>query len=219
MIFYSAVNVFSCQRPVTKVGPNGEEESWVLKTYFSTEEMFPTVLRRSEIVDIQTIEISPIESALNNIRDKTKELNILKVRYTNLAKTGQAVSTNALSMSLDSAVDAPGNGGVSLYREAFVSPVYLIENPDRSDQVQRLREAIEEQVQTIDACLKLHKELCPPEMMPFHETLERFFRKNFLDEIRRLSIDVTSRDESSLISRHPAHMGSLTHLHERNRSQ
>ena len=161
MIFYSAVNVFSCQRPVTKVGPNGEEESWILKTYFSTEEMFPTVLRRSEIVDIQTIEISPIESALNDVRDKTKELNILKVRYTNLAKTGQAVSTNALSMSLDSAVDAPGNGGVSLYREAFVSPVYLIENPDRSDQVQRLREAIEEQDRTIDACLKLHKELCP----------------------------------------------------------
>jgi dedicator of cytokinesis protein 3 len=215
----SAVNVFSCQRPVTKVGPNGEEESWILKTYFSTEEMFPTVLRRSEIVDIQTIEISPIESALNDVRDKTKELNILKVRYTNLSKTGQAVSTNALSMSLDSAVDAPGNGGVSLYREAFLSPVYLIENPERSDQVQRLREAIEEQVRTIDACLRLHKALCPAEMVPFHDTLERFFRKNFFEEIRRLSIDAISPIESSPISRHPAHMGSLTHLHERNRSQ
>ena len=217
----SAVNVFSCQRPVTKVGPNGEEESWMLKTYFSTEETFPTVLRRSEVVDIQTIEISPIESALNDVREKTKELNILKVRYTNLSQTGQAVSTNALAMSLDSAVDAPGNGGISLYREAFLSPVYLVENPDRADQVQKLREAIDEQVRTIDACLKLHRALCPEEMKPFHETLERFFRKNFIEEIRRLSVDAISPIETSTSPslQHPAHMGSLTHLHERNRSQ
>lgn len=41
----------------------------------------------------------------------------------------------------------------------------------------------------IDSCLKLHGQLCPPEMLAFHATLEKFFRKNFADEILRLSVD------------------------------
>jgi len=38
-------------------------------------------------------------------------------------------------------------------------------------------------------CLRLHGQLCPQEMLTFHETLEMFFRKNFEEEIRRLSFD------------------------------
>lgn len=34
--------------------------------------------------------------------------------------------------------------------------------------------------------------MCPPEMLPFHETLEKFFHKNFEEEIRRLTFDNTS---------------------------
>lgn len=34
--------------------------------------------------------------------------------------------------------------------------------------------------------MKLHAALCPVEMQPFHDTLESFFDKNFLDERRRL---------------------------------
>ena len=51
-------------------------------------------------------------------------------------------------------------------------------------------------MRVIDDCLKLHGLLCPPEFIPFHETLEKFFKKNFRDEIRRLAMDGTS--ESSL---------------------
>jgi dedicator of cytokinesis protein 3 len=48
------------------------------------------------------------------------------------------------------------------------------------------------QVRVIDHCLKLHGQLCPPEFVPFHETLEKFFRKNFREEIRRLGLDDSS---------------------------
>lgn len=47
-------------------------------------------------------------------------------------------------------------------------------------------------VRVIADCLALHGHLCPPEMLPFHETLEKFFRKNFQDEIRRLTADGAS---------------------------
>lgn len=54
------------------------------------------------------------------------------------------------------------------------------------------------QVKTIDECLKLHGLLCPPEFTPFHETLVRFFKKNFHDEIRRLAMDGMSDTMSSM---------------------
>jgi dedicator of cytokinesis protein 3 len=41
----------------------------------------------------------------------------------------------------------------------------------------------------IDSCLKLHGHLCTPEFIPFHATLETFFKKNFREEIRRLAAD------------------------------
>jgi dedicator of cytokinesis protein 3 len=42
---------------------------------------------------------------------------------------------------------------------------------------------------TLETCLRLHGRVCPPEMLPFHETLESFFRKSFTPEIRRLAAD------------------------------
>ena len=51
------------------------------------------------------------------------------------------------------------------------------------------------QVRVIDSCLRLHGQLCPPEMLGFHEALETFFHKNFEEEIRRLSFEVPTVTE------------------------
>ncbi|KAF8919995.1 cytoplasmic protein [Mucidula mucida] len=185
---HSAINLFSTSRQVKKVGRDGNEEFWVEKSYYNTEETFPTVLRRSQVVGIEIAELSPVETALTDVEAKTKDLAALSVRYHALAKTSQAVSTNALSMALNTAVDAPINTGVAAYRQSFFSPDYLTRNPDRVELVERLRVAIDDQVRTIDACLRLHGQLCPPEFQPFHETLVKFFQKNFRDEIRRLGL-------------------------------
>jgi len=140
---------------------------------------------------------------------KTKELTSLYQKYQALAKTAQHVSTNALAMSLNSAVDAPLNTGISSYRQTYFNPDYLARNPERAELVGKLRVAIDEQasinidiiiflvdryylkVRVIDGCLKLHGHLCPPEFFSFHETLERFFKRNFRDEIKRLAVDVS----------------------------
>lgn len=55
----------------------------------------------------------------------------------------------------------------------------------------------------IDSCLRLHGQLCPPEMLAFHETLEKFFRKNFHEEIQRLNADAQS--DSPLTPRSRSH--------------
>lgn len=172
-----------------KTTRDGTEEVWLEKTYYTTEQAFPTVLRRSEVVSLDIIEMSPLETALQEVEEKTKELVGLRLKYEALAKTMQEVSTNALAMSLNTAVDAPLNSGIASYRQIFFSPDYVARNPERAELVEKLRIAIDEQVRIIDGCLKLHGLLCPPEFIPFHETLEKFFRKNFRDEIRQLAAD------------------------------
>ncbi|KAF7376035.1 hypothetical protein MSAN_00018300 [Mycena sanguinolenta] len=186
---HSAINLFSSSRQIKKITRSGVEEIWLEKTYFTTEEPFPTVLRRSEVVAAEIVEISPVENALSEVELKTKELAALNLKYQALAKTSQPVSTNALAMCLNSAVDAPANTGVAAYRQSFFDPEYIIRNPERAEVVEKLRVAIDEQVVVIDHCMKLHGHLCPPEFIPFHETLEKFFKKNFRDEIRRLGLE------------------------------
>ncbi|KAF5386256.1 hypothetical protein D9615_002431 [Tricholomella constricta] len=189
IICASAINLFSSSRQIKKTTRDGTEEIWLEKTYFTTEEAFPTVLRRSEVVHLEVVEISPLENALTEVEQKTKELAALNTKYQALAKTSQLVSTNALAMSLNSAVDAPVNTGIASYRQMFFSPDYVARNPERAELVDKLRAAIDDQVRVIDSCLKLHGHLCPPEFIPFHETLEKFFKKNFREEIRRLAAD------------------------------
>lgn len=92
-------------------------------------------------------------------------------------------------MSLNSAVDAPLNTGIGSYRQIFFNPDYVARNPERAELVEKLKAAIDEQVRIIDSCLKLHGLLCPPEFSQFHGALEKFFKKNFRDEIRRLAVD------------------------------
>ncbi|KAF8070275.1 C2 domain in Dock180 and Zizimin proteins-domain-containing protein [Lyophyllum atratum] len=208
---HSAINLFSSSRQIKKTTRDGTEEIWLEKTYFTTEEAFPTVLRRSEVVALEVAEISPLENALSEVELKTKELAALNMKYQALAKTSQLVSTNALAMSLNSAVDAPMNTGIASYRQLFFSPDYVARNPERAELVDKLRAAIDDQVRVIDSCLKLHGHLCPPEFIPFHETLEKFFKKNFREEIRRLAVDGLSESISPVQSQNNASSSSYQH--------
>lgn len=142
----SDINLFSSTRQVKKVTRDGSEEAWLEKTYFTTEEAFPTVLRRSEVVGLEVVEVSPLENALIEVETKTKELAALDTRFRSLAKTSQVVPTNALAMCLNSAVDTPANAGIASYRQSFFSPDYVTRNPERAGLVEKLRSAIDEQV-------------------------------------------------------------------------
>lgn len=143
LCYFSAINLFSYSRPLPKIGPDGTEEIWTEKTYLSTEEAFPTVLRRSDIVEVQIVDISPVQTALQEVQQRTRQLAGLSLRYSALAKTAQSVSTNPLAMSLNDAVDTPSIG---VYRQAFLSGEYVSRYPERAEQVEKLRDAIDDQV-------------------------------------------------------------------------
>ncbi|WAR56682.1 hypothetical protein PtB15_7B532 [Puccinia triticina] len=188
---HNATNTFSHSKPFDKdnVDPADAVRMWVEKTFLVCEDVFPTVLKRSEILEIRVLEISPIENAIMITEQKTRDLESLHRRYLALTKTSEAkLNTNPLSMALNSIVDTPAKTGIPAFRNVFLSPSYLEEHPNQYHPVQMLRQAIDHQTTVINASLQLHQYLCPPEMKGFHATLHKFFVKNFAEEIGRLPL-------------------------------
>ncbi|GAA5840554.1 hypothetical protein JCM9279_007363 [Rhodotorula babjevae] len=193
---HNEVNTFSFTRPLSKdvVGhraglSDDPAARWTEKTVFISEDSFPTVLRRSEVVEIRLIEISPVENAVRDVYSQQKELAALERRYRAFVQSERedGLDSNPLSMALNKVCDAPVNEGVSMYRRVFLEPGYVAAlPPSHVAIVRQLEAAIDELVVTLVRCLKLHALVVPPDMRAFHDTLERFFENNFAVELARL---------------------------------
>lgn len=148
---HSDVNTFSSSRPVMGgYHPNGVAEVWTEKTYYTTEQLFPTVLRRSEVIDIQPVMLSPIDIALTEVEEKIKQLTQMHIKFDILSKIDAVSSTNALSMALNEVVDTGQNSGVSLYRDVFLTTDYLHHHPTQQEVILKLRQAIDRLVRSHD---------------------------------------------------------------------
>lgn len=86
-------------------------EHVVEKVLFTTAETFPTILRRSEIIDLKTITLSPVEAALERTIRKTNELRALERR---MVQENDG-SLTSLTKSLMLLVDKRQNGCVADY--------------------------------------------------------------------------------------------------------
>ncbi|GAA5899842.1 hypothetical protein JCM8208_004581 [Rhodotorula glutinis] len=193
---HNETNTFSFTRPLNKdpvgrpVGSVSDPAArWSEKTVLIVEDSFPTVLRRSDVIEIRLIEISPVENAVHDVYVQQKELATLERRFRGLvhSQREEGIDTTPLSRALNSACDAPVDQGVSMYRRVFLEPGYVANlPPSQVAIVRQLETAIDELVVTLVRCLKLHALVVPPDMRTFHDTLEHFFEKNFAVELARL---------------------------------
>ncbi|ORE11414.1 hypothetical protein BCV72DRAFT_219946 [Rhizopus microsporus var. microsporus] len=198
---FNSVSRFSFTHPIIKETAKSDDDKqpesdflnlWTEKIDFVCEDQFPTIVRRSRIISIHAKEVSPIENAVKTMEDKNVELASLEKKYAAYLNTRrsssitQPVNINPFSMSLNGAVDAPVNGGVPLYKKAFLSKEYWNKHPEMHPWIERLQAAIYDQVRIIEQCLGTHSKLVSSEMKPFHATLTEFFHKNFAEEIKQL---------------------------------
>ena len=117
---------------------------------------FPTILRRTDILESHLVELSPIESAIIDARQKTEDLDLLHRRFiTSMpapsspgSTDGAKINTNPLSMQLNACVDTGQSGGIALYRRAFFDANFIAGNPDKLELVTELRAAIDEHART-----------------------------------------------------------------------
>ena len=165
------VNTFSFVRPfkrpiadssIPKDDPAREFlELWTEKTLFFTEDSFPCLLQRSEVSQAIVIEMSPIENAIVTVRTKSRQLKefeqIFSIQDSNHGRQHQSLhsnlnvgpasrNVNTFTMALNGAVDAPVNGGVPMYRNAFLGDAYRVRYPDHIHLINMLQNSINEQV-------------------------------------------------------------------------
>ncbi|TKA32881.1 hypothetical protein B0A50_01107 [Salinomyces thailandicus] len=85
----------------------------VEKVIYTTAEPFPTILRRSEIVKSETVNLSPIQAAVERTTRKTQELLALEKRISSGEDEG---AMNRLAEDLLLSVDPNSDSSVARYR-------------------------------------------------------------------------------------------------------
>lgn len=161
---HNETRTFSYVRPLDRADHSllnnaSDISHWTEKCYLVCQEAFPTILRRTEVVETRYVELSPIENALADVKSKTLELDSLYKRYLSVQQsieegTAGSINTNPLSMALNAAVDTGASGGIPLYRRAFFDSGFIAANPDKLGLVESMKEAILEQVQTSESGMR-----------------------------------------------------------------
>ena len=91
---------------------SGVQDQWIEKTIYTTSEAFPTISKRSEVVAIDIVRLSPLQTAVERTSRKTAEIASLEKRIAD----GDESSLANLIEAVKSSVDPMSVASVSQYR-------------------------------------------------------------------------------------------------------
>lgn len=135
------------------------KDQWIEKTVYTTADVFPTILRRSEIVATDVVRLSPLQAAVERTWRKTQELSALEKRIAESDDSAFDPLTEALSLL----VDPSASTKVSHYRQFLPAErkkaMHYDEGKDAAstDSMEiALEVALMEHVITIKRCLNLY---------------------------------------------------------------
>lgn len=189
------LRTFSSSRKVA--GTQGITDLWVIEYIFETKSTFPTLMNRSEVVNIDEKRLSPISNAIKSLQQKIQELSGLEDMCYKLIKENGDCSEifSELSRNISGTIDAPINGGIAEYR-VFYTDEETRSKLQESD-VELLIAAFNELTIVLNRCLALHGQLCPPSLTKSHTVLQELFIRNFEREIQACNINVNQTKEET----------------------
>jgi dedicator of cytokinesis protein 3 len=107
--------LFSVTMKRNTTGPVQEHSSE--KITYATAESFPTILRRSEVVEIKRIKLNALQTALERVIRKTQEMGVVEKRVVDGEEDMAPLLIEALSISVNPTSDS----SVAHYRELIPS--------------------------------------------------------------------------------------------------
>lgn len=146
--YFTANNVqkFQFSRPFrdSSAGGNGDSVGnlWLERTELITQFPLPGILRWFPVVDSHTFKISPLERAVEIMKETNKDIRQLVI----LHQSDENLHINPLSMKLNGIVDPAVMGGFAKYEEAFLTDEYLEQHPDDKELIEELKELIASQI-------------------------------------------------------------------------
>jgi hypothetical protein len=143
---------------------------WVRKFFMITSDTFPSYRKRLPVVEMQEVEISPIQNAVSDI--EAKNVSLVSLTAQAARDAGQL---GPLSLLLNGIIDAAVNGGTRIYTQLFLSPAYAASRPRDAELCTRLRLMLVEQVERAAVGLAVHRKSCPEQLLGLQSKMEEFF--------------------------------------------
>ncbi|KAH3672399.1 hypothetical protein WICMUC_004235 [Wickerhamomyces mucosus] len=174
---------------------------WVEETTYETYNYFPTLMNRSEIYQVSTVKLSPIQNALRTLTEKIRDLVNLEASAQKAINSNDldSFNFNSLSRNLSGTVDSPVNGGIGQYKEFFTQRV-IIDNEEEFEEyendLQLLRNSFDNLSICIFRCLLVHGALIPYSYRESHIALIELFEKNFSEEVTRTNLSIQDLKDS-----------------------
>ncbi|KAG4259367.1 hypothetical protein FPRO04_03459 [Fusarium proliferatum] len=175
----------------TRRNTNGPvKEHSAEKLVFTTADAFPTILRRSEVVDMEEVRLNAHETALERIVRKTQEMTALEHRVADGNGDHAQLLLDAVSVS----VNPTSESSVACYRQLLPEPKEV--NDDTEDdedqeaseaeltpQDSAIKMALVDHAIMIKRCLAMFARSPNEILNSRHEELHRFFESTFASEI------------------------------------
>ncbi|KAL8714705.1 MAG: hypothetical protein Q9225_006524 [Loekoesia sp. 1 TL-2023] len=165
----------------------GVQDQWIEKTIYATAEAFPTILGKSEIVAVETIQLSPLQTAVERTTRKTSELAVLQRRIND---DDESALTN-LTESIKTSVDPTSLASVAQYRQLLPSAPEPTEDdesftaePPLEPMENALKQALLDHALTLRHCLALYTR---PPHINLHTSLSEFLHSTFAPELALLA--------------------------------
>ncbi|KAL8908127.1 MAG: hypothetical protein Q9207_001019 [Kuettlingeria erythrocarpa] len=137
----------------------GVQNQWIEKTIYTTRDAFPTILGKSEIVSIDVVRLSPIQTAVERTTRKTSEIAALQRRVLD----GDESALVGLTETIKVSVDPTSLASVAQYHQLLPSAPETTEDdesiaePPPLDPMQNaLKQALLDHASTIRQCLALY---------------------------------------------------------------
>ena len=206
------ISHFFFQTPFTKSGRSqgSVETQYMQVTILRTRNDFPYIKRRIEVIDSETIELTPIEVAITALRNKTSDLE--KVIRT------EPPDLNLLELTLQGCVGATVNEGPLEYYRAFLSPQNV--RKQAVNHVQTLKDAFSYFVQASFSALEMVSRILGDSRQDYQEQLSTNFHE-MVDTLEPILQSSTvndrrqTRDSNEYYPGRPDHsfMGDRTSFH------
>ncbi|XP_045138104.1 dedicator of cytokinesis protein 1-like [Portunus trituberculatus] len=176
------VKTFSYSRPFHRGTRDPENEFATLCIERTTLEItypLPGILRWFPVKHVETVELSPLENAIETMTQTNIEVRMLVIKY--IMNAG--LQLNPLTSKLSGIITAYVNGGTANYEKAFLSEDYSDAHPGDAEKQKQLRDLIAAQIPLLEAGLVVHGYRVTEAMQGLHSHLAETFR-NMKAEVR-----------------------------------
>ncbi|RVE51536.1 hypothetical protein evm_003806 [Chilo suppressalis] len=130
------------------------------------------ILRWFPVVSQRTFWVSPVEAAVEALRESNRALKALI-----LSARAADAPLQPLTMRLNGILDPAVQGGIVNYERAFLTPSYEARHPEHAELLQQLKDLIADQIPLLKFGLDVHGGRVPNGMEALHAHLLACFRR------------------------------------------